>query len=1423
MVNSGVRQITLPLTQLDDDSTIYDKMLNTRGKQALDNIFEPFADTGERRETRYIATGNLIAGSAELRKNQGRIVSFTGNDKQTYQGILLPKKYKQATSAKDIKPVPLRDVDKALKFVRANKEDRMIAEFGIRSKNDQVALRSAGNQWRIVIPKSNKDKIVKDVKFDPELRTLIGDFYSRGSLMTAEFGNSKLPAVMKRLFELTPMTALGTMDAQLEAVGISTQPEAVNSFDARAVAQASSPDSRYALVPEGEKAKGLKSYEKNNLHKHLQRAFGKMAVIKQHESELPAHLREQIAADGASGRVKGLYDPRTDQVYLIAGHIDSIQDGAEIFAHEAIGHKGVRAVLGSAMNRTLDQIYDSLTDAQTRRLRREYANQIAGRSQEEQRRIIAEEYLAHLAEVNPQNNWVQDMVARIRRWVRNYIPILKWSDADVRQLLIDAGQKLKDDQNAQSETAPVEKQDTPDSARYKLSIFGNNDTRNAKEQIGMSYGSLKEAVRAKSLGWLGGRQIADLYSRVFDKLGTNPLQIINDLTQQLSALRNKWANAADEIDRLWSKLAANKTVYQNLSTVMHRSTLAKVDPRWAAYQHKHGTLDSLNEQLDKATSDKQTLYIMEMIAEEKQRMQDYKRLRELYNKGLNDDARALFDQVEKYYKDQWQAQKVALKERADALELDANTASKLKKEMDVLFHRDIKDGPYFPLMRFGKFAIVGKTPEGKPFRQHYESLKDLQMAKKELPKTGYTIDSSGKVKEMEASEMGGVTQFTGKIFKSVEEGKMKDLDPKIKDAFMDEINQIALSMLPELSAAKRGMHRKGIAGYDENARRAFATTSLHGANRLGRIKFGWRIEDQLKAMDKVTDAARKSPLDPDDKIMGRAVAHEMRKRHDLNMNPNGSPLASHITNAAFIWYLGGSVGAGLVNMTQNILVALPQLGSRYGFTRTSMYMARASKDYFRYGKQKLEGMDGVLRESWFDLSKMTPNKHITQDEINMLKELVEDGTIDTTQAHTLAQIAGSDIRPEEQKTRDWYTKLTRGSGLFFHNAEVANRQIAALTAYRLYRDNAKPGTFDDAKARKFTRDAVFDAHFDYSSFNRPRHMKGNWAKVFMIFKQHSQNMSYNLAKTFYSGLVNKADRKTEKGAQARRALFGTLGLHAMFAGVMGLPGVSMLLGAIEAFDDDDEPLDARAEIRRVFADWFGETHGHALAKGVFNGYLNLDLHARTSLDELWVRSPGYDMPARQEAMHYVTSVFGGPAVGQLINMRVGLSEVADGNMTGLQKMVPKFMRDMMKTAEYTRHGLVDRNGIPVVDQVAPGEKFWTALGIGSGRVSEAYDAKSAVKTAQDSVNKRKSQLLGQLDRAIWREDDALRQRTEKNIERFNKIYQARGRDWAWAVITRERKKNFLKNRRKARAEADNGIILPATRQGMKQYAEPYAL
>ena len=862
---------------------------------------------------------------------------------------------------------------------------------------------------------------------------------------------------------------------------------------------------------------------------------------------------------------------------------------------------------------------------------------------------------------------------------------------------------------------------------------------------------------------------------------------------------------------------------------MYASTLAGVDPRQKTYTPKHDVKDLSSQlvQARKSGHGKRIGTLESMIREENQRRKDYDRLREKYSllHEKNPLATEVFNEVAEYYKEQFDATVEAMNRRVEGMKLDPDAKGELKAEIDAMFTKAISDGIYFPLMRFGGFAVIAQTPDGKEYREHFESKKDMQLGRAELERQGYKILSTGKNRQLSAGQLGGVSEFAGRIKKALDSDKLKEVDSEAKVQFMDEIHQISLAMLPELSAAKRSMHRRKVAGFDTNAQRAFNSVAIHGSNRLSRIEYGWQIDSELERMDKAVDERNAdSPLSEDDKITGHAVAVEMRKRHELNMNPQGNALSAFIVNSTFTMYMGASLGAGLVNMTQNFLVGLPVLAGQYGFRKSARVLMSAMKDYVANGQQKLDGVDGILNDPWLSLHNKEASQHISADEIAIIKALIEDGTIETSPAHALAARAGSDIQPEAQVKKEWMRKLVKGSGMFFHNAEVFNRQLIALTALRLYKD--KHGAIDVnnqaqmAKIQEYVSDQVQESHFDYSSYNRPRHFKGNAAKVMLIFKQYSQNMTFHLVNAWRESFDK--NMTPEQNKAAKKVLGTTLGMHFAFAGALGMPMMSSLMSAMTlAFGDEDDPKDLEVEMRNNLADVLGPTLGHIFAKGLFNGVFNLDMHARTKLDNMWMSEPGYEMSPRQKAMHYFTSMAGGPAVNQAISVYAGANEIAQGDtMRGVQRLLPKAARDVLRAYDYKANGIVDNRGNILKDDYTLLEAGTRAIGIAPASESEVWSARGALAGQRNALTKRRNDLLRMLDRAYRNENQRDFDRVVKQIQRFNARHQDNEATKSF-VIPDKTWRRSLKSREKSRERSVFGIDLPKNKAGMTEYTRGY--
>ena len=972
-----------------------------------------------------------------------------------------------------------------------------------------------------------------------------------------------------------------------------------------------------------------------------------------------------------------------------------------------------------------------------------------------------------------------------------------------------------------------------EAARTTLKDLAKIDRQAAQQTLTNFRGHWRKH-KGKTYGALGGRQITAIFGELFDKfvragvLGKNPVRVVDHLNQGMQTTRNTIVHAASEIDRKWARLfRKDRRTYHTMNRLMGDVTTSGIDPT-AAYVPLHD-MDELQAKLKRARSDATRQRLQEQITEEAERKQDYFRLQDIWKNGLSQDARDLYKEVEQFYKNQREAQRKALVARAEALfepREAADAIQQIKKKFTDL------QGPYFPLQRFGDYFVKGIDRDGKEYREHFASEPEKIEAMKQLQDSGMTITEDGKLEPYKPSDNAGVMNFVVALEKRLLAKGSADPLHKAKLQFMDELHQTAIALLPETSAAKRSMHRRNIAGFDANMRQAFNQTALTGANRQARIEYGWKIEQALERMrEAVRGNAKTKALTVEENHVAQDVITELALRHEKNMNPQGSPLAAWAVNASFFMYMGGSIGAGLVNMTQTPMLALPIMGSRFGFGKTTRYMAKASRDFFGKGLQRPKDAHELISNAWFSLEN---NTRIEDDARKALEALVNDGTVEITQAAVMAGNS-AELDDVSGKTRDWANTLSRGTGMFFHNAEVANRQITALTAYRLKRDQllkkSKSGKLtpeQHTSAVDFARWATLDAHFDYSSYNRPRYMKGNWAKVFFIFKQYAQNMTVLLGKTLFDAFrkVPKGLSDTEKKAftdarwQAKKQLYGILGMSTLFSGVMGLPGMWFAKWLAEAIGgDEDDPMDAESAFREWAAPLFGKQNAHALSKGVFNGYLGIDLHSRTKLNDLIIPSSNRDLEGRQRTNDAILQA-AGPFFSILGNSAQGLSEILNGeSWRGTERLMPKFIRDGMRSVRYSDEGLLDTRGNVMIEDFNPFELAMRGVGLGTARESEAWSARNAVNKAQYRITKRRNTLLNDYDKARREGDYHDRQQVMERIGGFNALQQVNHRPWA--MISGDTLAQSTRMREQRRRKTERGIYIAQPRAGLRDIAEGY--
>ncbi|MGG2103837.1 PLxRFG domain-containing protein [Stenotrophomonas sp. NRRL B-14846] len=241
-----------------------------------------------------------------------------------------------------------------------------------------------------------------------------------------------------------------------------------------------------------------------------------------------------------------------------------------------------------------------------------------------------------------------------------------------------------------------------------------------------------------------------------------------------------------------------------------------------------------------------------------------------------------------------------------------------------------------------------------------------------------------------------------------------------------------------------------------------------------------------------------------------------------------------------------------------------------------------------------------------------------------------------------------------------------------------------------------------------------ESHFDYSNANRARFMQSNAAKVLLLFRQYSLNMTWFLWRNLYQSIKGQAP---EVRREARTKLGGVLGMTGLFAGLMGMPLTSVMFGladaAASAFgDDDDEPFDSEVAFRNFLADLLGADAARILAKGPVDYFTSASIGSRVSLNDLWFREPNRELEGKEMA-DYLLEQAGGPLFGgMLVNTLRGLAQVQEGHTwRGVETMMPKAVKDGMKSVRYTTQGVNTLRGDPVIEDLGVGGFAVAARGI----------------------------------------------------------------------------------------------------------------
>lgn len=869
--------------------------------------------------------------------------------------------------------------------------------------------------------------------------------------------------------------------------------------------------------------------------------------------------------------------------------------------------------------------------------------------------------------------------------------------------------------------------------------------------------SMDSAARGAYLGILTLRQINDLVAGRIPQINN----FIN-VTEKFLSRKSQILKESGDISRKWARLqSADPDMSRQLGVVMHSATILEVDP-------------------DKATSAQR--------ANNAKLMNDWR--------ALSPEARIIYRDVRDFYERRYSNYKRLMNQRIIFMRqmgVSEATITEIRNE----FEKGKRTGPYFPLMRFGRFWYqIGKGAnreyymfESQAAREaHLQARLDQepnQAARDALEKTiGTNIgDDYQKQMDLHARQ----SEFLKNSFAAIDGMDIKGLTPaeadKRKSELKDNLYQTYLANQPERSIRNAFIHRKSIAGYSEDALRSFSSSSASMAYQMSRLEYSPEMFSQLDAAraqikGRFTPGAKYDEALTAENDELRSYVREIDNRLGAILNPEDTgKWTTYFSNIGFVYYLT-SIGSALVNVMGGVMIGAPTLIGQQVRANPGMSYTRATgRVLYNMSKTAAEIMatgfgvesGGRVIDSRLLSPSLERSKSISAVDKAAYNRFVADGIIDITAAYDQSGLASS-------PTSEYSSIPNRAMQVVayaFHHAERFNREMMAMSAFRSAMEKRanypnKQQAFAESIAE--AKDLTQRAMFDYSSVNKPRFLQSPLARIVFQFKQFPQQMTWFLTRNAWNTFGRLPE---EEKREARARFVGTMGMAAIFSGVTGLWGfstVAFIVEACAAFDDDDEPpFDFELEFANWAVNTFGENMGTMVSRGIGNA-AGVDLHSRLKLDGMWFR----DGRQNQDAESWVESIFVG-ILGPLAGIGVGFGRAYDLYNKGhadraIETILPGFAKQPMVAYRYSKEGALTLQGDVMQKEFSPFELMMQGLGIRPADLAEIQFRNIKVKGQEQEILKKRQNVLNIFGLTIMTNDEEGTQAAIEKIIKFNTKY-----------------------------------------------------
>jgi hypothetical protein len=718
-------------------------------------------------------------------------------------------------------------------------------------------------------------------------------------------------------------------------------------------------------------------------------------------------------------------------------------------------------------------------------------------------------------------------------------------------------------------------------------------------------------------------------------------------------------------------------------------------------------------------------------------------------------------------------------------------------------------GDYFPLRRSGRYVVQygDRDDPGSYGVEFFDRRSEADARRRNLLANDVAdVKQVGLKRQYETSELAPHHPFIDEMLTRLGE---QGYDQHERQEIRDQINSVLLmhATASQRGRAAQGMRRRGVQGAMTDHAQVLANEFLSMQGRIGNLEHGDERSAALKDLrEEVRQLERSDTATPDRAVTAAQVVREVDKR-SATIDDLNNPLQSMMAKANQ-WSFAQSLMSASHMLTSSLEAhsnAMSLLGARYGYARATIAIGAGLRHASPALKQgainTINAVRGELTQNDWNIlnvlrDRLVANGAHKQGVERMLDGLENAGLVDHTQLQDMRMQAHPGLTGGRVGTAwNWFTNLNAAGA---HSVDAMNKVAIAHAAFNLeYKASG-----DWRKAADTAVEIARQVMPNYQLKARiasQRGFLGPFGAPLMQFKNyglHELSLLANLTRDAMSRSKTPEERWT-----AAKGLAGILATRAMLAGVLTFTGdaTRYIGGAYDLFTGADKPHNYQNNIRRFITEALGPELGEVVARGVPHA-LGIDLHRRVGLENL-LEIPEMTSFGKEGAGQVLLGLATGATGENLETSWGGFTKLMHGDLSGLQDLIPRPIRDAMKAYNLAETGITDRQGKVILPpaQIGAGGVAAQALGFQPAAVSEFREGRNAVLEAREEAQSAAKQLSQR-----WLQADPTdRPAIMSEIRQYNADPAHQG-----MTITVEQLMKDLQSRRK-QATMPFGLKLPA--------------